>query len=171
MIEGRIFEVKIHSAIIVPDKQITIVIGAQDNKYYTPSEEEFCVGLDFEYWLNGKWIQSKVSRWDILGEFEREDETLFSIGIRSIRVKYLDESDIRSFDFHHDQTTKDGAYFYRGSSVTENEWCLCCPNGRKDDFTHVVINDINKKSDYSFEGIIRNKSEFEVLLKQLKIIK
>ncbi len=68
-----------------------------DNKYYTPSIEEFYVGFQFEYLDKNKWIETN-NFVDSLTEWDTESTYTVKSMIQDgeIRVKYLDKEDIES---------------------------------------------------------------------------
>ena len=152
-----------------------------ENKYYTPDISEFYVGFEYEHchssvrfvMLNFKtgdtsnigetkeiWEKSIFSgrEYDIWESSFKFDDSLKN---GQIRVKYLDKEDIESLWFEHDQSTKDGSYFYSGTLMTENQWCI-----NLKDFI-VDIYDINGKSDFRFNGFVKNKSELKQILKMI----
>ena len=152
-----------------------------ENKYYTPDISEFYVGFEYEHchssvrfvMLNFKtgdtsnigepkeiWEKSIFSgrEYDIWKSSFKFDDSLKN---GQIRVKYLDKEDIESLGFEHDQSTKDGSYFYSGTLMTENQWCI-----NLKDFI-VDIYDINGKSDFRFNGFVKNKSELKQILKMI----
>ena len=135
-----------------------------DAKYYTPDISEFHVGFEYERMNGTDWEKAELTNVDCWGTmargYENEFEEIDSL-IRSVRVKYLDKEDIESFGFEHDQTTKDGSYFYSGTLITENQWCI-----NLKDFT-IDIYDINSKSDFRFNGLVKNKSELKQILKMI----
>jgi hypothetical protein len=74
----------------------------ENNLYYTPTIEEFHVGFGYEYMNGDRWEESKMRIQDYKSDgpdYERSDswfeEELLG-GIRTVRVKYLDQSDIES---------------------------------------------------------------------------
>ena len=135
-----------------------------DTKYYTPDISEFHVGFEYERMNGTDWEKAELTNVDCWGTmargYENEFEEIDSL-IRSVRVKCLDKEDIESFGFEHDQTTKDGSYFYSGTLITENQWCI-----NLKDFT-IDIYDINSKSDFRFNGLVKNKSELKRILKMI----
>lgn len=135
-----------------------------DTKYYTPDISEFHVGFEYERMNGTDWEKAELTNVDCWGTmargYENEFEEIDSL-IRSVRVKYLDKEDIESLGFEHDQTTKDGSYFYSGTLITENQWCI-----NLKDFT-IDIYDINSKSDFRFNGLVKNKSELKQILKMI----
>jgi hypothetical protein len=144
----------------------------ENSKYYLPEISEFYVGFEYYHGFNSEqdltlYIVNKTYDFKtILNEINNE----------IVRVKYLDKDDIESLGFKHDQTTKDGAYFYYGTMMDKKEILLHCHNGNSkfdyEDYTKIVISDLTEKfSDNTlFDGIIKNKSELKKLIRQLEII-
>ena len=152
-----------------------------DTKYYIPDISEFHVGFEYEHchssirfvmldlktgetsnetepkeiWEKSVFTGNEFDAWKSSFKFDE------SLRDGQIRIKYLDKEDIESFGFEHDQTTKDGSYFYSGTLITENQWCI-----NLKDFT-IDIYDINSKSDFRFNGLVKNKSELNQILKMI----
>lgn len=159
----------------------------EKEKYYTPEISEFHVGFEYEEkerfgdgtvktkedFDNANWIKKSME----IGELPYIERMLSGRnainGICGVRVKYLDREDIESLGFDHDQTTKDGACFYKGTLISQSQWCLTAKNALLRfgcDYTEISIYDINNSSDNRFEGIVKNRGELFRLLKQLSII-
>lgn len=76
-----------------------------ENKYYTPTIEEFYVGFEFEYLKNNKWKTSnnfveELTEWDI----EATSTVEYKIEDNEVRVKYLDRQDIESLNWIYETT-------------------------------------------------------------------
>lgn len=147
-----------------------------ENKYYTPTIEEFHIGFEYEYRNGDEWKK------DILSEFSEEmtpgtlfcniDGTLTDEGKASVRVKYLDKDDIESlgWKFNDNMSVVSQLYYlYEKDGYDLSVWY------RKEGLL-LVIRKVNKSSDNIvvhshsiFYGYIKNKSELKVLLKQLGI--
>lgn len=155
-------------------------------KYYTPSIEEFHVGFEYEAkerfgdgtvktqedFDNAEWIKLPMAECELPYIERMLNGRNAANGLCGVRVKYLDREDIESFKFEHDQTTKDGAYFYFGHLMSDKHYCLNAPNARLskgEDYTSIYIYDVNDNGNH-FEVTIKNKSELSRLLKQLSII-
>lgn len=154
----------------------------EKEKYYTPTIEEFHVGFEFEMLDScpdtgqNMWCESTFGNLLI-----KSSGGQYSISLKDyieyikneeVRVKYLDREDIESFGFDHDQTTKDGAVFYKGTLMSKNQWCLTAYKALLRfgcDYTEIGIRDINDMSDYEFTGVVKNKSELKKILVQLGI--
>ena len=134
-----------------------------ENKYYTPSTEEFFVGFECEW-------QSKIRQesWnkqicdvDLINiaydSFEHSDiEEPFN---EQFRVKYLDSSDIEELGFK--KIIKDQYYY--------DEWINPITLLIDDDMFVQIINKCNGTEYYLFQGTIKNKSELIRLLGWLNV--
>lgn len=133
-------------------------------KYYTPEKEEFHPGFEFEYRSSvhsDKWIKKT---YELDKNLIATDESIYHIafGLISnlIRVKYLDKKDIESLGWKQGK----GNWFILGEfSLAYGEPII----------DHGLIITKSKKSEdkgfiHCFRGIIKNKSEFKKLLKQVK---
>lgn len=135
-------------------------------KYYVPKIQEFYVGFDFESFDPGGLKEYKETQYSLNNAIFIEN--LYEKGYQSayVRVKCLDREDIESLGFDHDQTTKDGAVFYKGNLVDKNQWCLTAD---KMNYREISIYDANGNSYSVFHGVIKNKSELKKLMLQLGI--
>ncbi len=142
-------------------------------KYYTPTIEEFHVGFAIECNVEGNCIPVPYAINYLQGNGKPDLlDVLNSLINKWIRVKHLDREDIESEGWLHDQTTKDGAYFYYGSLMTEKEFMLTCPSARLskgEDYTNLSISSLRDHITEGFDGVIKNLSEFRKLQKQLGI--
>ena len=114
-----------------------------ENKYYTPSIEEFHVGFEYEIEEpDGSYTKQELTVRDSL-EFIDDHSSEF-------RVKYLDIDDIESLGF------KESEY--------KNTGCFILDKYRLFWFGKPFISiDVIFKNEYQiiFRGTIRNKSEFK----------
>ena len=138
-----------------------------DNKYYTPKQEEFHIGFEYEE-LNettNVWHPNSITQFcDLdLVECELEQET----GI--IRVKHLDREDIESLGFNIDIT----------KSFQKNELVICETDfgSALNEYCKIIYNIKNQEANIEdccemalFIGKIKNKSELKRLLIQLGVI-
>lgn len=133
-------------------------------KYYTPSIEEFYVGFEcenmnfdgtFSSFIYGK-NRSRGKIVDTLSQIE------FQISAKTIRVKYLDKSDIESVGWEE----RGQELYYLKTS--DKEWCL-----------EKVLNNntsyrINENDFYNSKTCcfieLKNKSELKKIMSQLSII-
>lgn len=157
-----------------------------ESKYYIPKIDEFHVGFEYEF-KNLEDISSNCiyNSLDFIGwDNGWKDEDLVShlqehIDYGNIRVKYLDKEDINSLGFKDsfvpncymdDDEMEDGYELF----VSNTDMILIHLN--KDGMYGVVrqhiynLNTLNWTAYNLFYGKIKNKSEFNRLLKQLNII-
>lgn len=144
-----------------------------ENKYYTPTIEEFHVGFEYETkegfmdgtvkskddFYNAKWMPSLVSETSELAYIDRSlSGKNTKNGLCGVRVKILDREDIESLGW---KPRKDGAFLF---DFKDHELFL--------DENIIRISDMNPisyKYNSKFQGEIKNKSELHRLMKQLKI--
>jgi hypothetical protein len=125
-----------------------------DNKYYTPTIEEFHIGFEYE-------LQAyDTKEWEYYQIEDKHD--LFDACTEITRVKCLDQSDIESFGFVHKQYAGDGKYVLNFEC---REWHL--------NFWHNSSNpliEIGRDGyDDGFFGKCKNKSELKRIINQLDI--
>mgnify|MGYP001447642548 CR=1 FL=1 len=142
----------------------------EDSKYYTPSIEEFRIGfecelLDKDNFKNGQIVPCWIKK--IFNTNYNYYEGM--IERNSIRVKYLDSSDIESLGFIESRYSgTNHAYFHNKNNDVRIEYlrhshilsvCTMDPS----------INNVPETYSTSFYGTIKNISELKVLLTQLGI--
>jgi hypothetical protein len=146
----------------------------EDKKYYIPSTEEFYVGFECEYLVGlgknfGKWKQYIINS---------SSKLYNTFGLRasgSIRVKYLDREDIESFGFVYSPINLDGSKAKNKPSITlEDNSGSFNRYTYKDFVLQYYIRDSSIVISCPFyimvhRIIIKNKSVFKKLLKQLNI--
>lgn len=138
-----------------------------ENKYYTPSIEEFHVGFECE--IESSWGYVKGTYPLILKEDTLTGFTLNKLGesktlkkvLSSIRVKYLDKEDIESLGWTDGEIY--GLSGYVLNYATEDDYQMYYDEDNQ--FTQIY----NWDAKIIFEGTIKNKSELKRLLKQLGI--
>jgi hypothetical protein len=158
-----------------------------DDKYYTPTIEEFHVGFEYEY-LNIKsvWVKSN----DFSNEYDYEDSPLYGVikGIEDteVRVKYLDKEDIEGFSktnfpeitFKYDNNAepipgrKDTfalpkAYFLDDQLYSGQLWILY--HWENDNVVWIEYIKDCAGEGYLFKGVIKNKSELKRILKMIGV--
>jgi hypothetical protein len=147
-----------------------------ENKYYTPSIKEFHVGFEYEQedinegGSSLSWYKYTIKE----GEAYIIDQLITNedLGL-SYRVKYLDREDIESLgftDYKHsvmDWWSKKGYFDSVGGRYRFDEYKL--RYNLKDQELHIEAFFGGSSEGMLFEGIIKNKSELKVLLKQLNI--
>jgi hypothetical protein len=141
------------------------------SRYYTPSVEEFHVGFEFEYSNKecggNDWKHSIVT-----AEFLRV-QYIFGELRDNVRVKYLDKEDIESLgwkiskEFSAKQIyqseiidLKEYEYWFEMDKYLLSKWIKICLWKSKNNMSAEKT---------IFEGIVKNKSELKVLMKQLAI--
>lgn len=142
----------------------------EENKYYTPDIEEFHLGFEYQktdypdVWYNGKVDLYSLSDIRTLLNQTKKDDNGKVVDSR-VRVKYLDEEDILSLGFIKNDPIL--------NTYDLNEFVISTHNKIFHDTNTVVTlysgYVITKKGRLIFEGVIKNKSELKVLLKQLNI--
>ena len=148
-------------------------------KYYTPEISEFHVGFEYEHNKNCLLGKNIEKEWmPCVYEYEYA-EPLISleelISENNVRVKYLDESDVKCF------AKKNGRYWYE--IVVEEDDCKYVYNIRfvedlfREDVGHKIFISLDETSNGEttkdiilFNGCVKNKSEFEMILKSVNII-
>lgn len=142
-----------------------------DNKYYTPSIEEFHHGYECEiYWNPGyeveKWEAFTFEVKDKDGVYLNMGNTIEMIedGCSFARTKYLDKEDIESLGWIRNTVVdsednigfkrEDGKSMMRYNTKDHIAWIQRIPT----DFGVTI-----------FQSILKNKSELKVLMNQLNI--
>lgn len=139
-----------------------------NNKYYTPSIEEFYVGFECEIMSSYGWQQGvfpKVLHLDSLNNFGGDIFELTKLS--DIRVKYLTKEDIEGlgWEFSSMMGNKDSASinWIKNSTQEQNAiWLVFRPIIQ-------IIDCREKEHRVLFLGKIKNKSELIKLMKQLRI--
>jgi hypothetical protein len=131
-----------------------------ENKYYTPTIEEFHIGFECE-------TKDDVSDFDgtiILSAYDTEylDRLIKN---KSVRVKYLDREDIESLGFVC--CGKDADFDYIGYNL-DNGFQL--QQWEKGQYSIERYPTSPTGRTVHFAGIIKNKSELKKLMQQLQII-
>jgi len=130
--------------------------------HYEPKIEEFYIGFEYEYLHKDNWIKHQIyCTQDII-------DISFDLMSKTIRVKYLDASDIESFGFV-ETITEHGVLCYK----KEHE-CRIIPDPTDTKDTHFFIENLlgfSEKSVQVFSGYIRNKSELKKVLQQIGVLK
>lgn len=129
-----------------------------ENKYYTPSIEEFYSGFEYELLgHSGKMVPGGITqKWETLeysldaSYLNDEDSLKELLDCGEIRVKYLDSSDIEELGFIDGIKGDYKLIFYAAPR------CYC-------------IIYYNPDSKCLFDGIIKNKSELRKILNMLNI--
>ena len=143
----------------------------EKNKYYTPDIKEFRIGFECEFFnhMQDKVWKKETCDMDLIslaydcyehGTIEWKDDIT-----QTFRVKLLDKEDIESFGFEFQEEMLNIKYFYFYSNNDVYQLT------HSEDYTKIVIKGINSEKNLCiFRGKIKNKSELEVVLKQIGVI-
>lgn len=143
----------------------------EENKYYTPSIEEFYVGFEYE---ELDWDEFSREFGENSTHSFKEREWLEYLNLKAmakhlethpneIRVKYLDKEDIESFEFK--SCGQLGIPYGIGDGYLTPDEEFCMIDHKKDNW--YTISKKNKPNIYTnvFAGKIKNKSELAKILK------
>lgn len=125
-----------------------------ENKYYTPTLEEFHVGFEYQQ----KTISTK--EWVDVNYTHLDKDTKYIIDENRIRVKHLDQEDIESCGFF----LKKLYYYYK---YEESGIRLDFFKGENVEIERFDLDTMEWR--YIFKGKPKNKSEFKRILKQIGI--
>lgn len=138
-----------------------------ENKYYTPELSEFCEDFEFEECVDGKnWDKERSYT---PNEFIRDNKFELQEWISDgrIRVKYLDQQDIKECGFTYigkSTIIKEGLFEIDGWT----SYCIRLYYGEHDHRLVISAMDLNEEV-ILFQGIIKNKMEFKKVIKMLWI--
>lgn len=152
-----------------------------NNKYYTPKEDEFYSGFEYECCkclskskdktiLDNIFIKYKFEVCDFLNYGDYYLDRCISDSM--VRVKYLDSEDIKSFGFYNEKdvySTYNKRFVYKRDERTH--YCLGLNDDNYSIFISIINSSTNKELAIIFTGKIKNKSELKKILTQLFIIK
>ncbi len=148
-----------------------------ENKYYTPTIEEFHVGFGYEYISNNicgyhsKFDSSNWTKYEFkAGSTEDEPSEIDCIEYAikkencDIRVKYLDKEDVESLGWKFDgkSTYKLNCYSLSGQLEYQN---IEIEQNHED----VCMGEWKYYDELVFRGKIKNKSELNRIMNQLNI--
>ena len=145
-----------------------------DNKYYTPSIEEFHVGFEYEYYdvIQDKWIITTIKTYDDMYECPNDMSIDGNICAKYIRVKYLDKDDIESLGFYEAKLKDSNDIVYlKDVNQGFNTGYTVALSINHNSFVTISYKSFSSymNKEYSIDVIIKNKSELAKLLKQLNI--
>jgi hypothetical protein len=148
-----------------------------EDKYYTPSIEEFHIGFEYEHRENDRHSWQKyilcAQNIDCDNDGCPEPESPFTYqGINeNFRVKYLDKKDIESLGFKEDKEYIQQAttVCYKTSNFKLNDCTLHTWITRWDDNPEHKL-EINIRGILVFYGICKNKSKLKQLLKDVGVL-
>ena len=150
----------------------------EENKYYTPTIEEFHVGFEYEHkerfldgtvktqedFDNSKWVKQTCDSGIMYIERALSGRNSKN-GLCGVRVKYLDQEDIESLGFELEESNKKETIYRRSCDnlMTEKEVQIWVDK----EFDYIDICNLRDKEDYNFMGKIKNKSELKRVLKMI----
>ena len=142
----------------------------ENEKYYTPTLNEFHVGFDYEEKIGDEWISRILDQIYENYELPIEDD---DNDLKRFRVKYLDKEDIESIGFKHigGKMVTDVGQLYSWNN--KRYWVHLNYTKLSD---HCVIKIETSVEQYSIKTLvvhsigIKNKSELLILFKQLNIL-
>ena len=145
-----------------------------ENKYYTPSIEEFHVGFEYELWEEDicedySWKQHVFTLNDMAESLHPETKhhaggLLSELEGEYIRVKYLDKEDIESFGFEYSRTLEKNVLLFKS-----NEYSLWVE--MDSNFVRIRnTEEVFPGNIQLFFGEIKNKSELQQVLKMIGVI-
>ena len=139
----------------------------KEEHYYIPSIEEFYIGFEYEYYIMNTWQKVAFHPSD----FAYTENWLDNLDKGLLRVKYLDKEDIESFGFKF-SPARDYQTLYTKADEKPGFNRYESLDGRFM-LQHYIEDDTIVISTKLFilvlRIIIKNKSEFRKLLKQLQI--
>jgi len=148
----------------------------KNDKYYTPTIEEFHVGFEYQLFNGANWQDRTVGMgvWDL----KRQILHHLTMDVPAVRVKHLDRSDIESFGFKYVGKTIDNWYDLEGDFEIPMSNCRNMLIKMQHDFrTHqgvrIVGYEYNHNSGDSetlYRGSCKNKSELKRILTQIGVI-
>lgn len=151
-----------------------------ENKYYTPNIKEFHIGFEFEMFIDNMndWVNGTISPFSFtcknnLHQKENEfDKILYYLRKDKIRVKYLDKKDIESLGFKMVCNDSSSLTF---SNKAHEKFNIIKDSIILDLFTNTKVGNYisivySETKSILFRGNIKNKSELNILLIQLKLI-
>lgn len=150
----------------------------EENKYYVPEIEEFCVGFEYEalekappYNPNIMYLMSPLEE-DTWFKFKFPDPyvgwNVLKILKREVRVKKLDKEDILESPFILTGKPTDNKLYFR---TEDNRYGITLRDSfYEDGLSNVHIYEFRGEGAGTiFCGKIKNKMEFKKLLRQLEI--
>lgn len=146
-----------------------------ENKYYTPTIDEFFQG--FEYEVINTELTGPFNKWSQETFYLNESHIslIRNINIQKdgknkylIRVKYLDKEDIESLDWKIEKVDKLRYKLDFTEVFSRDNWILVYYTSESILPNKVIIYN-DTYTDCIFKGIIKNKSELIKVLKMLEI--
>lgn len=140
----------------------------EENKYYTPSIEEFHVGFEYEYI---PCENNVFTTWEkrIFNKDSFEGLTTwysYIFNSNRIRTKYLDKEDIESLCIKEE----DKDVFLLKNDFDETEYDILLRIDYEKHFVEIMDRGDGFNSEYFFQGTIKNKSELKKVLQMIGVL-
>lgn len=143
-----------------------------ENKYYQPELEELILGMDLEI---ETMLGRKVGCFPdilLLNEELNQFKDYFSKAAHAdLYVKYLDKEDIESCNWIYTGRSVD-IWFQKEGEFEMSSWTaykVIMHYGLHDQRLHVYADDPGSPDYTLFRGIVKNKSEFQKVMKMINI--
>jgi hypothetical protein len=138
---------------------------SEEDKYYTPTFEDFIPNLEYEYFDGREWVKKVYDNLEHRAKDTMKLHYELKLNKDRFRIKYLDQSDIESLGYNHFKHNPKGVFsavdYYKGYSAGLTHY--------HNTNTVIVYEQLqgNMEGDTWFRGKIKNKTELKRLLKQL----
>lgn len=148
-----------------------------ESKYYTPTREEFYMNFEYEYFQDDKWHTEGFATYVPM----MVENVFFKLKNDKIRVKYLDESDIKELGFYcadasrnlfkkdKDEVALIFKYLHANHIYNENGDSIVNIDIQKTFWKESYFGDKYKEYTSVFSGYIKNKNELKIILTQMGI--
>jgi hypothetical protein len=138
-----------------------------ENKYYTPSIEEFHVGFEYEAVTNPNitnlnWSKRLVDMHSNLVAYSA------MIGSGLVRVKFLDRQDIEELGWGYSETYSENEIFTKKVTIIRGEYDAYLHYVEYTKWVMIYLKN-ETESHTVFAGTIRNKSQLRQLMAWLNI--
>jgi hypothetical protein len=141
-----------------------------EEKYYTPTIEEFHVGFEYEYRQIDKWDKRVFEANDFSGSYAQPDALEVYIKEDRLRVKYLDEEDITSLGFQWGASCDNYSLYSSKDFIDAGvKRYLRITHYKEKNICQIETLESDRLGRYSakFDGVIKNKSELKRVLNQI----
>ena len=139
-----------------------------ENKYYIPQIEEFRVGFEYEYEVDSEDLEESIWKKAIF-DFDFGWIEFPNTFNEDKRVKYLNSEDVESLGFICILDDVGIQHYRKGNFILKTDYDLGSYIDGDFNLYSIIHNPYDGQYNNVFSGIIKNKSELKVLLKQLGI--
>jgi hypothetical protein len=134
---------------------------SEESKYYTPNIEEFHVGFEYESLYNDNWEKNTITK-QVVSSF---DDLIDDFNYYSVRVKYLDSSDIEDLGFIDAEEITPLFPGYKCYFNNKLGLRLYFGSNQK-----VILRRPLSDGIILFRGTVKNKSELKKVLTQIGVL-